>query len=191
MRKAKLIVSRVLFSILGLLLLLIVVIRISCPTAIRLDCGDIRYTALLIPVWIDRTPEPQRSVLLSLARDAGVPPEWGVIPLQTTSNYNAGAYRDYYEEVAVWAAVDRRLSLCLLQDVSGNIRAAGTKYAVPSAVRLLRGVEPDRVAPTDWADYPELREDPGIRSFLAKYGYVLPPMKTAASASRDAQTTRP
>jgi hypothetical protein len=192
MPRARRIVRRVLYPIVGLLFLLIAVIRISCPTAIRIDSGDVRYTALLIPVWIDRTPEPQRSVLLSLAHDAGISSEWAAIPLQTSSNDNAAMCHDYYEEVAVWATADRKLGQCMLQDVSECIRAgAGIKYRLSSAGTLLLSVEPDRVVPTDWTENPYLREDPGIQTLFLKHGYTLPLSKTATSASHKAGTTRP
>lgn len=138
---------------------------------IRLDCGDLRYSYLGIPVIASPMPDPDRSVLVSLADDSLVlHPEWRVcMVFPRHGSIDADRrYRDAYRRISAWADVDRTIARLAMEDLAEFIDTGNGGGAPECAVLL----GPDVIDSTVGDVLPGWRENENVRAFCAARGYT-------------------
>ncbi|HUU95110.1 MAG TPA: hypothetical protein VM487_05175 [Phycisphaerae bacterium] len=116
---------------------------------IRLDTGDLRYRFLGVPFRYDAMPEPERSMLLSLAQESDrLSSEWRTCvryPLPTSNNPDVMC-RGYYVYATAWIGVDRRLARLALEDVADYVETTGAQYGLPDACLVLSPLVVERAS---------------------------------------------
>jgi hypothetical protein len=107
---------------------------------IRLDTGDLRYCFLGIPYSSRRMPEPERSLLLSVARDSEIlKPQWHTCvryPLPTSNNSDLMCRR-FYCHATAWISVDPALARLILEDIAKYVVETDARYSLPESCPML------------------------------------------------------
>lgn len=143
---------------------------------IRLDTGDLRYCFLGVPYLYEPMPEPDRSALLSIAKESDLlKPAWHTCvryPLPTTNNPDLMC-RTFYAYAAAWARADGDLGKLALEDLATYIQKTGAQYGLPdsclifSAFLLERDDNGNLRAVDAWRDHER------VRCYCEKKGYDL------------------
>jgi hypothetical protein len=135
---------------------------------IRIDCGDIRYSYMGIPLYIDRLPKSTRDPLLVLAGQSGISARWAYVAPSGFSYDTLGGYRNCYYLLANWARVDQNIGRLLLQDMSSHINAANGAHSTWEGMQVLYldAFNPDGPAGS--------LNDPTVVAYCEKRGYTRP-----------------
>jgi hypothetical protein len=161
---------------LAVLLLLFFGTLLYGPTSaeIRIDTGDLRYRYLGIPLEYKNMPEPERSLLLELAKKSNVLDgswhECAKYPLPTTNNTDTMC-RLFYHRVATWVQVDPQLALFLAEDVARYIQQTKARHGGPKGSYLLLWLmenddDGSDVVKDGWQD------DEEVQAYLQSVGYT-------------------
>lgn len=139
---------------------------------VRLDCGDLRYSYLGLPVIANPMPEPERSVLISLADESLVlHPEWrvcAVFPRRGPVESDQRC-RDAYRRISAWAEADRTIARLAMEDLAEYIDATGGWLGAPECAMILG---PDVIDSTAGDVLPNWRSNPNVRAFCEARGYA-------------------
>ncbi len=148
-------------------------------TELRIDTGDLRHILRGLRVgWQgQRTPEPYRSVLLSLAEVVPpVPPCWVPLP-STTSDVERGGiadrWRSRYLGVAAWADIRPSIARAILEDMPKDVYGAGSSPLYLEMVEAVSVNGPLMPADGDVERYfvrPVWRQSPGVAAYLQTKG---------------------
>jgi hypothetical protein len=142
-------------------------------TDIRVDCGDLRFRYLGVPLSYEYMPEPQRSVLLN--NSAHIAKPWvslgsGGKPGSKTYK-DAAIWRIYFYQDTAWASVDRGLLNEILNDVRALLLKK-TPSGKQSNMALSLISDPDivdtdkNIIKSDWEKSPIVKEYISIHNKL-------------------------
>lgn len=177
-----------LFAILAWLIAVVVIVGRGPVVDIRVDCGDLRYKYLGVPVWYESIGEPRRTILLSIAAASGkVEHVWVPVVPQTTSYCIICEYKQWYRDTADWATADKTISRLMLEELSKNIiNARGVEKAGVQSIFLMKCMAfNEGVVPADWTDYSE------VRKYCELRGYIRPEWLPKATAGTRGGATLP
>lgn len=144
---------------------------------VRLDSGDLRYRFLGIPYRHERMPEPQRSLLLSIAESSEIlKAEWhtcACYPLPT-SNHTDWMCRRFYYHATAWVSVDPSLARLIVEDVASYVIETNAEYSLPDSHSMLvpPAVEWDEKGGARVRD--GWQDDIGAQWYCEQKGYTLP-----------------
>jgi hypothetical protein len=148
---------------------------------IRLDTGDLRYRYLGLPLFYERTSEPERSQLLALASNSKVlRPDWHTcakFPLHGSNNPVAMC-RGWYFRANIWAAQDPQLARLMLEDVANYIKATNATQGLPASSIFLSGLFVETNS-KGWFLKQGWRQDDELLVYTRSKSYTLPTTATS------------
>jgi hypothetical protein len=151
----------------GLAFLSLLSIIAGPKVEIRLDCGDLRYVYLGIPLRYKVMEQPYREELFELGGNANISQRWAPVPPRTTSNDNAAQFQNWYRHAAIWSSSDKTLAQLFLKDISESISSGhGLQFQNTDAGMLLRMASRPSL-PVDWQDIKE------IQIYCKTHGYSM------------------
>lgn len=154
------------------LVVLLAILGIGWSCQIRLDCGDLRFCFLGVPVQFESMREPERAALIRVSQQSvNAGPDWVWCATEVGSNRPHRMCNRFYREAAAWAEIDPAISRFMLEDIAEYIRRTHGQRDLPACIVLRSVIDVGSKDTARLVVSSVWKKDPAVVEYLRERGY--------------------